>query len=271
MSKYERFITWLDTYRNVAFDLLRIYLGLGLLVRGVLFLTNPAFYIELVEPAERTWLTSGGLITLVGLVHVVGGLMLAVGLLTRLAALMQIPILTGALFLVHLQGGLFTGRQSFEFSALVLFLLVLVFLYGSGPWSLDQSLARQQAPVEAEAESALQARQAKIAEVHEVGLHPELAEEEDVLVAEQLQTLTRSKQVVQTCPLLKDSCPVLNAEQPRAHPWVSPTRKYSVLGGFYFISGITGPPKEVLFQCRKCGQTIERTRARADLDYYKYH
>ena len=46
--------------------------------------------------------------------------------ITRIAALVQIPILAGAVFIVHRQDGLFALGQSLEFSALVLFLLCIV-------------------------------------------------------------------------------------------------------------------------------------------------
>jgi uncharacterized membrane protein YphA (DoxX/SURF4 family) len=66
-----------------------------------------------------------------------------VGLYTRLAALVQLPVLVGAVALVHWQDGLLSADQSLEFSALVLFLLGLVALFGGGRWSLD---ARRGAP-----------------------------------------------------------------------------------------------------------------------------
>ena len=57
--------------------------------------------------------------------------------LSRIAALVQIPILVGAVFFVHRQDGLFALGQSLEFSALVLFLLCIVAIAGAGKLSLD--------------------------------------------------------------------------------------------------------------------------------------
>ncbi|MDX1531076.1 MAG: DoxX family protein, partial [Rhodothermales bacterium] len=108
MSKYEKFVTWLDTYREVAFDLLRIYLGIGLFVRGALFILFPSTYTAVLGPSPG-WLATSVLYYGVAFVHLVGGAMMAAGLLTRLAALFQIPILLGAVFLVHFQGGLVTA------------------------------------------------------------------------------------------------------------------------------------------------------------------
>ena len=41
----EKFNAWLDRYREVAFDLIRIYLGIGLFVRGILFLVNASMFV----------------------------------------------------------------------------------------------------------------------------------------------------------------------------------------------------------------------------------
>jgi len=71
------------------------------------------------------------------LAHFVGGLLLTIGFLTRIAALVQVPILAGAVFFVHRQDGLFALGQSLEFSALVLFLLVIIAINGAGKLSLD--------------------------------------------------------------------------------------------------------------------------------------
>ena len=135
MSALQRFVNWLDRYREVAFDLLRIYLGVGLFVRGVLFLYDPSAFTALLPAGAASWLGSPVVVYLTALVHLLGGALMAVGLLTRVAALIQIPILLGAVLLTW--GGLFSADQSFEFSALVLFLLVLIFLHGSGRWSVD--------------------------------------------------------------------------------------------------------------------------------------
>ena len=82
-----------------------------------------------------------GLLHYIALAHLVGGLMLTVGLLTRIAAWAQIPILAGAL-LVHRHEGLMSSRQSLEFSALVFFLLVIFALAGTGPLSVDNGMPK---------------------------------------------------------------------------------------------------------------------------------
>lgn len=75
---------------------------------------------------------SGLLLHYIALAHLGGGLMLAVGVFSPFAALMQIPILAGAVFVFHRQDGPLAFSQSLEFSALDLFLLVVFLITGSG-------------------------------------------------------------------------------------------------------------------------------------------
>ncbi len=132
----QNLIPWLEARRHVCFELLRMYLGIGLFVRGVLFASDPAIL--------ATFTTEGGLDASAALIahyvvpaHLCGGLMLAAGLLTRIAAAVQLPILLGAVLFVHRQDGLFTREQNLEFTVFVLFTLVLMLVHGSGRWSLD--------------------------------------------------------------------------------------------------------------------------------------
>ncbi len=124
---------WVQTHRDSFFDFIRMYLGVGLLVKGVFFLMHPD---QLAVPDGNALMAS--VAQAVPYVHIVGGLLLALGLFTRLAALVQIPLLLGAALLVHLPGmSEMKSREGFEFSMLVMFLLVLVFFRGAGEFSLS--------------------------------------------------------------------------------------------------------------------------------------
>jgi putative oxidoreductase len=69
--------------------------------------------------------------------------LLAIGLITRIAALIQVPILFGAIFFVHMQQGLFSRQQDLEFVILVLFLLLMFAVYGGGRLSVDYVLEKR--------------------------------------------------------------------------------------------------------------------------------
>ena len=143
MEMLRRFINWAEAHPKVWLDCVRIYLGLGLFIRGLFIITNTRaeFVAELLKRMDYPWLVTVALLHYISLAHLIGGLMLTAGLLTRIAAWVQIPILAGALF-IHRGEGLMSGGQSLEFSALVFFLLVIFALSGAGPMSVDHGMPK---------------------------------------------------------------------------------------------------------------------------------
>ena len=141
MQKLRQFIGWADAHPKVWLDCVRIYLGLGLFIRGLFIITNTRadFVQALIEKMAYPWLITVGLLHYVAIAHLIGGLMLMVGLLTRIAAWVQIPVLAGAI-LMHRNEGLMTSGQSLELSTLVLFLLVTFAFAGAGPLSVDHGM-----------------------------------------------------------------------------------------------------------------------------------
>ena len=62
-----------------------------------------------------------------------------------MAALAQVPVLVGAMFWVYLPKVMAVEpRQNLEFSALVLFLMLMILVFGAGRWSLDHYLSRRE-------------------------------------------------------------------------------------------------------------------------------
>ena len=143
MDRMRQFIGWAEAHPKVWLDCVRIYLGLGLFIRGVFIITNThaEFVLAIIKHMEFPWLVTVVLLHYVAMAHLVGGLMLTFGLLTRIGAWVQIPILAGAL-VVHLKEGMMSGNQSLEFSALVFFLLVIFALAGAGPLSVDNGMPK---------------------------------------------------------------------------------------------------------------------------------
>lgn len=125
---------------ETGFDLLRIYLGIGLFVRGCLIARDPAMIEQFLGAAD--WFIPMFTAHAIVLSHLVGGLLLALGYCTRFAAAVQIPTVAGALFLVHWHEGLFSHTQSTELAALVLVALVLFATFGAGQLSIDRQAER---------------------------------------------------------------------------------------------------------------------------------
>jgi len=147
MQKHD-LIAWADSRRDAWLDCIRIYLGIGLVARGLLMSSNTsaAFVVDALQRSGQTWLVTGLVLHYVMFAHIVGGGLLAIGFVTRIAALVQIPVLAGAVFLVHRSEGLLASGQSLEFAALVLFLLVVFLVAGAGRLSVDHYVFGSGAP-----------------------------------------------------------------------------------------------------------------------------
>lgn len=136
---------WQDP--SVGLDLIRIYLGVGLMVRGALFISQPEVLMDFLKRTNM-WFIPLAVSQYVVAAHLCGGILLALGLGTRLAAAVQIPPLLGAVVFVHLGEGLLTVGQSLEFAMLVLAMLGSFAVFGSGRLSLDSWLAQRNAELQ---------------------------------------------------------------------------------------------------------------------------
>jgi len=246
MNRIQQWIAWLHDNPDAIIDLIRVYLGIGLFVRGLLFISHAEGVAALVDLSEFS-LTSAALVHYVTFAHLLGGALLAFGLLTRFAALIQIPVLIGAVALVHVQEGLLTAGQSLEFSALVLFLLVVIFAYGAGRWSADYYVFVVDHEEEVPQPDFMSPEQIKERAAQEPDPIPSMATS---------STMTEKK-----CDCGND----LN------HPRVVAEPRYGMWAGFYFMLGISAPVKEVVFYCQECGTVMKRTKDPAMLRQYRWH
>lgn len=134
----------LNAQRELGLDLLRIYLGIALVARGALFITRKDVLMRLItESGDWFWPAAIG--HYVAAAHLGGGILLAIGAYTRLAAAVQLPVLAGAVFVTHWGEGLLSQGQSLELAGLVFFMLVVFVVFGAGPLSVDARLRRMDA------------------------------------------------------------------------------------------------------------------------------
>ncbi|WP_010531416.1 DoxX family protein [Lentibacillus jeotgali] len=73
---------------------------------------------------------------LVGLFEFVGGLLLAAGLLTWLAAALIVIVMIGAIFKVHLPNGYFADKGGFEYPFVIIAIVVGIALIGPGVYAI---------------------------------------------------------------------------------------------------------------------------------------
>lgn len=145
MKLIEKMIAWLNNNTNVAYALIRIFIGVALFVRGVILASEPEALTRLAGEDKMYWWYS-----YITVAHIIGGLSLAIGLVTRLASLLQVPILFGAVFLIHLKQGLLSVGQSLELSVLVLVLLLTYLIFGAGDLSFDSIIKKKREKISAD-------------------------------------------------------------------------------------------------------------------------
>lgn len=136
MNAIQRIGHWGDTHHPKWVDLVRIILGIFLCYKGVEFVKDMSSVMNILT--DKFTFGSFTLLLLghyIAFAHVLGGVLLVLGMLTRFACLIQIPILLGAIFFVNAPEGLWQPFSDLWLSVLVLFLLVYFLIVGNGPWS----------------------------------------------------------------------------------------------------------------------------------------
>lgn len=132
MNYIQRVEHWGDTHHPQWVDFARIALGLFLLWKGVEFADDMNKLMGMMNnlPFGNFMMIILGHYVLFA--HILGGVLLATGLLTRFACIIQIPVLLVAIFL-----NIFNQFSELSLSILTLFLLVYFLVVGGGRWSLD--------------------------------------------------------------------------------------------------------------------------------------
>jgi len=139
MGTVTRIGHWADTHHPVWIDYIRIVLGLFIFYKGILFIGNTDRLMTMMTEIDMGFVNMA-LAHYVAFAHLVGGLLIAMGLLTRFAIIFQLPILFFAVFFVNIRQGFLSvsNNLEFEISLVVLILLIVFLIYGSGKVSIDE-------------------------------------------------------------------------------------------------------------------------------------
>lgn len=137
----------LSTNAGWAAFVLRVPVGLILAAHGAqkLFGWFGGYGLE----GTGQWMTSIGLepgylmALLAGSAEFFGGLALAIGLLTRPAAIVSAFTMLVAIFTVHFENGLFMANNGYEFALVLLVTSVALAIQGAGNWSVDKVLSEK--------------------------------------------------------------------------------------------------------------------------------
>ncbi len=124
---------WANAHSNFWFDAIRIALGFFLIYKGAYFVSNSRDFEDLIAPVSNFM---GGMLTFhyIAAAHIMGGIMIIFGLLTRWALICQLPILLGAV-LINFIGDM--NVTNLIISVVTLAVSIFYTIYGSGKHSAD--------------------------------------------------------------------------------------------------------------------------------------
>ena len=142
MTIFKKFSNWGDAHHPKMLDVIRMLVGLLLVVKGYVYFIHAAYIRDLIienKLINQSEDLISAIIFYTTYVQLVGGTMIFLGLLTRLASILVLPIVFGAIFFINILNPFFNAEL--WLSILVMALLILFIVIGSGPLSLDRFLS----------------------------------------------------------------------------------------------------------------------------------
>lgn len=136
MNFLQRIEHWGDMHHPKWLDIIRIALGLFLCYKGIdVFLNMSDITSTMKNRAPFGSFAFLMAAQYAAFAHVIGGILLALGLFTRLACLIQIPVLLGAIIFVTSNHDMLRPYSELFLSILILLLLIYFLIVGNGPLS----------------------------------------------------------------------------------------------------------------------------------------
>ena len=138
MNTLQKIQNWGDHHHPQWLDYFRMALGVTLIWKGILFATNlHAFTLLMQDSALGMALSISLLAHVIIALHIIGGLLIALGTNTRLFCLLNLPILLTAVFFINLPEHIFRPYSEFWISCIVLIGLVCFLIEGDGKLSIE--------------------------------------------------------------------------------------------------------------------------------------
>jgi len=139
--RLDKINSWGNNHHPLVLDFIRIALGVFILLKGYAFMMNTSYLKMILQ--QQGWVRLAPvmltiIISYIVFVHMAGGLLITLGILTRLCCLLQLPVIIGAIFMSNL---FISPLNSVLWLAIITcFLLIVFIIVGSGPLSLDRFL-----------------------------------------------------------------------------------------------------------------------------------
>lgn len=137
MEALDKMYDWADRHQTTALDVLRVLTGAFIFYKGLYFMQHSNYILELTAPFFGEAFTSFWVVHYVAMAHLAGGVMIAIGLLTRIAVIAQLPVLVGAVVIHFISQ--FQVMELIQ-SLIILLMLLTYTVYGSGGHSADAFL-----------------------------------------------------------------------------------------------------------------------------------
>lgn len=130
----------LNRFAEPVYCIMRIIVGLMLFCHGAQKILG--WFAKPGQPPQPLDLMT----TIGGSIELVGGLLIAFGLLTRPAAFLASGMMAVAYFMVHAKGGFFPIVNRGELAVVYCWLFLFIFFYGAGRLSVDALIWGRAAP-----------------------------------------------------------------------------------------------------------------------------
>ena len=137
MNVFQKIEYWGERHHPAWLNIVRIGLGVFLFLKGIGFISDTTRLTELVNGLRIDFWPVVA-VHYVAFVHIFGGFMIALGVHTRLACLLQLPILLVAVFFVNLRNGFSYLNSELWLSLIALTLVLVFYVTGSGRFSMDE-------------------------------------------------------------------------------------------------------------------------------------
>lgn len=145
MKPFDAMVTWADAHHPKWLDVLRILLGVILFIKGLTFILDSDLTLQVLHDNDFGFLPLL-IVHYVIIFQMAHSVLIMVGLVTRWAALAQIPIVAGAIWFLATDATFQPLGSDLWLTVLLLFLLGFFFVYGAGPLSLDAVIKRRRDP-----------------------------------------------------------------------------------------------------------------------------
>lgn len=146
MSVVTKIEGWGNSHRPGWLDIFRIVLGIFITFKGFEFMFNIES-LKITTEGMGMMFSGAALAHYVIFAHALGGPLIIVGLYTRIASAIQLPVLIGAVIFVNYPKGFLSigSHMELEVSLIVLIGLIVFMIFGAGKFSLDEKRRKDRA------------------------------------------------------------------------------------------------------------------------------